>query len=64
MAETPKPPTREERLEMCKQGHHYYAPARGVDGMRWCYGCGKTVDPDDFFAEAVGILIQKGRSNA
>ncbi len=31
----------------CKLGFHYYAPARRIDGKRWCYGCGKTVDPDE-----------------
>lgn len=52
-------PTRGERLEQCKRGFHYYAPPRGIDGMRWCYGCGKTVDPDRFLADAVGGLILK-----
>jgi hypothetical protein len=54
-----KQPTREERLELCRRGYHHYASARGSDGMRWCYGCGKTVDPDDFFAEAVSSGIKK-----
>lgn len=58
-------PTGEERLEQCKRGFHYYAPARGIDGMRWCYGCGKTVDPDDFLAEAVsGLILKNQRSRA
>ena len=52
-------PTKEERLEQCKRGFHFFAPARGRDGMRWCYGCGKTVDPDAFFAEAVSSVIDK-----
>lgn len=51
----------EEQLEFCKQGYHHMAPPRGWDGMRWCYGCGKTVDPDDYFAEAIGSLVQKFR---
>ena len=52
-------PTKEERLEQCKRGFHFFAPPRGRDGMRWCYGCGKTVDPDRFFAEAVSSVTGK-----
>lgn len=52
-------PTKEERLEKCKLGFHHYAPPRGIDGLRWCYGCGKTVHPDRFFADAVYEAIDK-----
>lgn len=55
-------PCREEtQAILCKSGQHHMAPPRGIDGKRWCYGCGATIDPDDYFAEAVGLLIQKMR---
>ena len=57
-------PTKAERLEQCARGFHYYAPPRGIDGKRWCWGCGKTVDPDAFFAEAVVGLIRKTTGRA
>lgn len=53
---------RKERQDiLCAQGHHNMAPPRGSDGMRWCYNCYKAVDPDSYFAEAVGMLIERTR---